>query len=221
MRFASLLNSITLNSSLSSSFTSVLSSFTRCFGVAKPSTPYGKETTAPLSNNSIIIPSCIEPAVKIVSKTSQGFSSNCLCPKLKRRFSLSISSTCTSIVDPISVTSLGCLIFLVHERSEICIKPSTPSSISTKAPKLVKLRTLAVCVLFTGNFSSILSHGSGLSCLTPNDILRSSRSSVSITASTSSPTLMKSCALCRCCVQLISETWINPSTPAAISTNAP
>ncbi len=41
------------------------------------------------------------------------------------------------------------------------------------------------------------------------------------TASTSSPTFMKSCALRKCCVQDISETWIRPSTPGAISMNAP
>ena len=43
-----------------------------------------------------------------------------------------------------------------------------------------------------GYFFSIVSQGSGLSCLMPSDILRSSRSSVSTTASTSSPTFMKS-----------------------------
>ena len=45
--------------------------------------------------------------------------------------------------------------------------------------------------------------------------------SVSITASTSSPTFIKSCALRRCCDHDISDTWIRPSTPGAISMNAP
>ena len=169
----------------------------------------------------MIVPSWIEPTVKIVSNTSQGFSSNCLWPKLKRRFSLSISRTWTSISAPIWVNSDGCLIFFVQDRSEMWIKPSTPSSISTNTPKLVKLRTLAMWREPTGKRDSISSHGSAFSCLIPNDILRSSRSRVRITASISSPTFMKSWAERKCCVQDISETWIRPSTPGAISINAP
>ena len=37
-----------------------------------------RATTAPLSNISMIVPSCTEPTVNTVSNTSQGFSSNCL-----------------------------------------------------------------------------------------------------------------------------------------------
>ena len=93
---------------------------------------------------------------------------------------------------PMAVNSVGCFTFLVQLRSLIWIRPSTPSSISTKIPKLVKLRTVAVCFEPIGYFSSMFSHGSCLSCLIPRDILRSLRSSVRMTASTSSPTLMKS-----------------------------
>ena len=169
----------------------------------------------------MIVPSCTEPTVNTVSNTSQGFSSNCLWPRLKRRFSLSISNTWTSMSAPIWVNSEGCFTFLVQDRSEMWINPSTPSSISTNTPKLVKLRTFAVCLEPTGYFSSIVSHGSCFSCLIPKDILRSSRSSVRITASTSSPTFMKSWAERKCCDQDISDTWIKPSTPGAISMNAP
>ena len=163
----------------------------------------------------------IEPGVYIVSYVSQGFSSSCLWPRLRRRFSLSISRTTTSISAPTWVNSDGCFTFLVQDKSLIWMSPSTPSSSSTKIPKLVKLRTFAVCLLPIGYLTSIVSHGSSLSCLIPSDILRSSRSRVKITASTSSPTCMNSCALRRCWLQLISETWIRPSTPGAISTNAP
>ncbi len=145
----------------SSCFAGVPSSFTRCFGVAKPSTPYGKEITAPLLLRSVIVPSWILPTPKMVSNTSHGFSSNCLCPKLRRRFSLSTSSTTTSISIPICVNSAGCLIFLVHDKSLIWISPSTPSSSSTNTPKLVKFRTFALWCEFTGYFSSISAHGSG------------------------------------------------------------
>ena len=44
----------------------------------------------------------------------------------------------------------------------------------------------------TGYLFSMDSHGSSLSCLMPSDILRSSRSSVRMTASTSSPTCRNS-----------------------------
>ena len=159
--------------------------------------------------------------MKIVSNTSHGFSSNCLWPKLKRRFSLSISNTTTSIGAPIWVNSAGCFTFFVQDRSEIWINPSTPSSISTNTPKFVKLRTIAVCLVPTPYFSSIFCHGSDFSCLIPKDIFRSSRSRVNTTASTSSPTFMKSWAERRCWDHDISETWISPSTPGAISTNAP
>ena len=46
--------------------------------------------------------------------------------------SLSTSRTITSIELSTDVNSDGCLIFFVQERSEMWIKPSTPSSISTK-----------------------------------------------------------------------------------------
>ncbi len=51
---------------------------------------------------------------------------------------------------PTWVNSLGCLIFLVQLRSLMWIRPSTPSSISTNTPKLVKLRTRAVWRLADG-----------------------------------------------------------------------
>ena len=176
---------------------------------------------APLSFRLTIVPLCTEPTAKTLSKTSQGFSSSCLWPRLSLRFSASMSRTITSIFSPILVNSAGCLIFFDQLRSEIWINPSTPSSSSTKIPKLVKFLTMAECLDLSGYFSLMLDHGSGISCLIPIDILRSSRSSVRITASISCPTFRKSCAVRRCCDHDISETWISPSTPVVISTKAP
>ena len=101
MRLLSLLNSMTLNWRVSPALACVPSSLTRCLGVAKPSTPCSRATTAPLSNTSEMVPSWIEPTANSVSKASQGFSSSCLWPRLRRRFSLSIASTSTSMSAPI------------------------------------------------------------------------------------------------------------------------
>ena len=216
-----LLNSTTLKSNFSSALAVVPSSFTRAFAGANPSMPYASATVAPLSLNETTVPSCTEPTVNTVSNTSQGFSSNCLWPRLNLLFSASISRTTTSRFSPIAVNSDGCLTFLVQERSLMCTRPSTPSSSSTNTPKFVKFLTTALCFEPTGYFSLMLAHGSALSCLIPRDIFLSSLSRVRMLASTSSPTLRKSCALLRCDDHDISETWIRPSTPGWISMNAP
>ena len=83
------------------------------------------------------------------------------------------------------------------------------------------LRTIPLCLEPTGYLAAISVHGSGCNCLMPNDILRSSLSNVNTTASISSPNFIKSEGLRKCWLQLISETWIRPSTPVAISKNAP
>src|SRR5690606_29051235 len=124
-----------LNSAVSSTFNAAPSSFTECLEGQKPSTPYCKATISPLSPTLITVPSWIEPSVKIVSNVSQGFSSNCLCPKDNLRFSSSNSNTTTSNVSHALVNSLGWLIFLDQDKSEMCIKPSIPSSNSTNTPK--------------------------------------------------------------------------------------
>ncbi|MNT55272.1 hypothetical protein D3C72_1924950 [compost metagenome] len=67
-----------LKSLVSSALTEVPSSLTMCLVGTKPSTPYGKAITAPLSVTLTTVPWWIESNVKIVSKVSQGFSSNCL-----------------------------------------------------------------------------------------------------------------------------------------------
>ena len=84
--------------------------------------------------------------------------------------------------------------------------PSIPSSSSTKIPKFVKFLTIPECLEPTGYFLVISVQGSELSCFIPKDIFLSSLSRVRITASTSSPTLTKSCAERKCVDHDISET---------------
>jgi ribosomal protein S1 len=94
--------------------------------------------------------------------------------------------------------SLGCRMFFVQDKSEICINPSIPSVNSTKIPKLVKFLTFTLCLEPTENFVSISLQGSGNICLIPRDIFLSCLSNVIIIASTSSPLLKKSLALLKC-----------------------
>src|SRR5690606_20078946 len=96
-----------------------------------------------------------------------------------------------------------------------------PSSSSTNTPKLVKFLTIPECWDPTGYLEVISVQGSGVNCLMPKDILRSSRSMVKTTASTSSPTFTKSWADLKWVDQDISDTWIRPSTPSATSIKAP
>ena len=192
MRFALRLNSRTTKSADSSTAIAVPSSLFKCLEWHEPSRPYGSDTIALFPSALSTVPVCFEPTAKMVSNTSQGFSSNCLCPRLIRRFSLSNSRTTTSISSFTLQNSEGCLIFLLQLKSEMCTSPSMPSSNSTNKPKLVKFRTIPFCFEFTGYRWSISAQGSCLSCLSPSDILRSSRSMFKMRHSMSSPTLRKS-----------------------------
>src|SRR5690606_31786862 len=75
---SSLENSVTLKSSASPTSTTEPSSFSRFLMVAKPSNPYGSSNTAPLSFLETTVHLWTDPAGKMLSKVSQGFSSNCL-----------------------------------------------------------------------------------------------------------------------------------------------
>ena len=145
MRLAFRLNSRTTNSATSSSAIDVPSAFVKCLTLQEPSSPYGRATVDWFPSIFTTVPECFDPTANMVSNTSQGFSSNCLCPRLIRRFSLSSSRTTTSIGSPTLQNSDGCLIFFDQLRSEMCTKPSIPSSSSTNKPKLVKLRTVPCC----------------------------------------------------------------------------
>ena len=216
-----MLNSITLNSAVSPLPNFFPSSFSKWREGTKAKISSLKGTVAPLSTILEMVPVCTVPTANSASYLSQGLGVVCLCPNDNLCPSASNSSTTTSILSPEFTNSDGCLIFLVQERSVMWIRPSIPSSSSTNTPKLVKLRTVPVCLEPTGYFSVILIQGSGVSCLIPKDILRSLRSRVKITASTSSPSFTKSWAERKWVLQDISETWIRPSTPSAISTKAP
>src|SRR5437870_3136437 len=61
-------------------------------------------------------------------------------PREKRSFSTFIPSTLASMISPFLNNSDGCLTFLVQCRSEICTRPSIPSSIPTNMPKSVTFR---------------------------------------------------------------------------------
>jgi hypothetical protein len=71
--------------------------------------------------------------------------------------------------------------------SEMWISPSMPGSISTNAPKLVRLRTLPFNRVPTGYFSGSIIHGSCSVCFMPREIFSSFGSTLSTTASIASP----------------------------------
>lgn len=145
----------TLNSAVSPAFKVVPSSLTAWRAGQKPSMFSPSDTTTPFSVTSVTVPSWMLSTPNWLSKPFQGFSSSCLWPSERRRFSLLISRTTTSRLAPTCVNSDGCLTFLVHERSEMCTRPSMPSSISTNTPKLEKLRTRAVHFVPAGYLFSI------------------------------------------------------------------
>src|SRR6266851_4639265 len=109
-------------------------------------------------------------------------------PRLTRSWSTSIPSTTASTSSPFLRSSEGWRTFLVHERSEMCTRPSIPGSISTNTPKSVIDLTLPLIVLPTGWRSASASHGFGSICLSPSEILRLASSTPSTWTSTVSPT---------------------------------
>ncbi len=80
----------------------------------------------------------------------QGFSWVCFRPSDIRWFSVSMLSTTTLTVSPLPSISEGWFILRVQLMSLMWTSPSIPSSISTKAPKLVRLRTLPSISVPTG-----------------------------------------------------------------------
>ncbi len=72
---------------------------------------------------------------------------------------------------------------LVQDMSETCTRPSMPSSISTKAPKLVRFRTLPLSRVPGGYLVSSVTHGSGSICFRPSEIFSFSLSTLSTMAS--------------------------------------
>ena len=150
-----------------------------------------------------------------------GSSRVCLIPREIRLFSASTSRTITSTSSPFCTSSEGCSTRLVHDMSETCTSPSIPGSISTKAPKEVRFRTTPERTVPVGYFTGRASHGSSSICFIPSEIFSSDGSTLSTTASISSPmeTSLEGCRTFR--VQDISEMWTRPSTPFSSSTKAP
>src|SRR6266516_1536414 len=91
---------------------------------------------------------------------SQGSSCACFKPSEMRLFSASTFRISTSTSSPFFTTSEGCCTRFVHDMSEMWIRPSIPGSISTNAPNEVRLRTLPLRRVPTGNFFGLF-HAEG------------------------------------------------------------
>ena len=138
-----------------------------------------------------------------------------------RLFSASTFRISTSTSSPFFTTSEGCCTRLVHDMSEMWIRPSMPGSISTNAPNDVRLRTLPLMRMPTGYFWGSAIQGSSSVCFMPRETFSSVSSTFSTTASIVSPieTILDGWRTLR--VQLISEMCTSPSIPGSSSTNAP
>ena len=150
-----------------------------------------------------------------------GSSVICLIPNEIRRFSSFTSRTIHFISWPFFSASPGWLCLRVQLRSEIWIIPSIPGSTSTKAPKLVMLRTLALTIAPAGYFCEAIAQGFVCVCLRPNEISCFSLLTFNTTTSISSPRLTISPGCARRLVQLISLICTNPSMPSSSRTNTP
>ena len=166
-------------------------------------------------------PCTTDPTLYLFGTSIHGSGSICLSPNEIFCCAGSILKTMTSTSSLSLRTSRGSTIRFSQERSEIWIKPSIPSSISTKAPKLVRLRTRPVSFVPTGYFVSKSSQGFGCSCFSPRDSfwlsLSISRTTASITSSLA--TTFDGAIFRR--VHDISDIWMRPSTPSSNSRNAP
>src|SRR5271166_149193 len=186
-----------------------------------PSIPSSISTNTPKSATELTLP-CTRVFRGYRSATVfHGSVVSCLTPRLTRSLSTSIPRTVASSSSPFLHTSLGCRIFLVHDKSEMCTSPSIPGSISTNTPKSVIDLTLPLTWLPIGCLCPSSSHGFASVCLSPSEILRFASSTPSTCTSTMSFGFTTFDGCTARLLQLISETWIKPSTPFSISTNAP
>ena len=151
--------------------------------------------------------------------SSQGFFLSCLMLKEIRFLSTSTSITTASTASPILNSCEGCLIFSVHEISEIWTRPWIPSSNSTKAPYFWIATILPVILLPTLYLPWTWLHGSDVNCFIPRDTLFLSLLMLKILTLISSPTWYNSDG-CPIFPQDISVIWTRPSIPPR-STNMP
>ena len=126
-------------------------------------------------------------------------------PRLMRLFSASTSRTITFTSSPFCTTSEGCSTRRVQLISETWTSPSMPGSISTNAPNEVRFLTTPPSAVPIGYLTGKASHGSSSICFIPSEIFSSLGSTLSTTASISSPivTSFEGWRIFR--VQLISE----------------
>src|SRR6476620_11687633 len=113
---------------------------------------------------------------------------SCLRPSESRWFSASILSTIASTTSPFFRISDGCFMRLLHDMSEMWIRPSMSSSTSTNAPNSVRLRTLPLMRVPTGYFSASSCQGFCSTCFRPSEMRRAVASTPRTIASTLSPT---------------------------------
>ena len=92
----------------------------------------------------------VTPTWRREKKSSQISVASCFNPSDSRWLSASMLSTIASTTSPFLSTSDGCLIRLLHDMSEMWIRPSMSSSTSTKAPKSVRITTLPAIIAPTG-----------------------------------------------------------------------
>ena len=118
-----------------------------------PSRSCSSSTNAPKFVSFVTVPLIICPAIYFSGMALiHGSSVNCFTPSDTRRLSSSTSRTTHFTSWSLCKASLGWLYLRVQLKSETCIIPSTPSSISTNAPKFVTFRTLPVTIVPAGYF---------------------------------------------------------------------
>ncbi len=187
-----------------------------------PSKSGSSSTNAPKLVSFATLPLIICPGIYFSGIARiQGSSVICFIPRDTRRLSSLTSRTMHLTSLPFCTASPGWLYFLVQLKSEICIIPSMPGSISTKTPKLVRLRTVAVRIVPEGYFWEAIAHGFTSVCFNPNEISCFSLLTSNTTTSISSPRLTISPGCARRLVQLISLICTSPSTPSSSRTNTP
>ncbi len=112
--------------------------------------PSASSTNAPKLVIRTTLPSTTSPTWTRPKKSSHTSVASCLRPSDRRWFSASMLSTIASTSSPFFSISDGCLRRLLHDMSEMWMRPSMPSSTSTNAPNSVRLRTWPLMRVPTG-----------------------------------------------------------------------
>src|SRR4030095_14491717 len=102
--------------------------------------PSSTSTNTPKSAMLGTLPLIFVPTGNFRGTSSQRFVHSCCRPRETFSPSVSTLSTTTSSSSPFLNSSFGSRIFCVHEMSETWTRPSMPSSMPTKTPKVVTVR---------------------------------------------------------------------------------